>query len=805
MKPIKLDLKQFKHIKSDDKSTTLQHKDGHVLTIAHSVLKDKDARAQLEALKNVATDAQTPIQADRANDEKAGNKAAHPVAREDKGYGAVITKYAEGGQTGDQANLKENTTQRTDPKGDTGKCVTIREDKGWGAVVRCDAEGGEVTPPTQAPRTERTDPKANSPGKCVVLREDKGYGAIIHCYADGGKIPLAEGVNPKHCMNCGGKVHYDDQAAAPVKMAEGSTGGPLSDENPKPTTDFKPEIDDEIRRIMQTPAQQQDFTPSASDDLTNADKAYNTEARMEARGNASSALPVGMDPDVMGADTSFPEIQKHGEIPPNVSVPALKNAASDIAWDQKSAQETGNTQAAQEAEKAALLGKLGMQPQASSQGVADAQPQAAALGQPAPAAEQMPATSAVNPMDPESLYKASFADFLSGNRAEAKALGDLGKQQAIKADETTAALQRARESYDKERSTLDGEREALQADIRDGQVDPNKFWTGDKNGNGGHSKIMAGIGMILAGFNPTTNPNAAINFLKFQMEQNLTAQQRNLQAKESLLTANLKQYGNLKDAMDATRVIQNDIMVNELKAAAAKAQSPLANAAAMKAAGAFEHENVALSQSLAMRRAMMGLAGSGDTGGTEHLLNVMDASNPGSSKIYRERIVPGFTSVSGGPFAVKEVPQSVRDKLTAMQVLDSKGREVLGFINQNKNTLSPEKRAVIKQKVEEMKNFYNDSIGGGALTEGRLHWYDEQFGKGAPTDPLPRILGQTAKFEEMINSNASRMRQEAGAVGLKPHGTQQAATPQHADYMAWAKANPNNPKAQKYLELHGGR
>jgi hypothetical protein len=51
MSKIALDLKQFKHVKSDKHSTTLQHKDGHTLTIAHKKMSP-DAQAQLEALQN---------------------------------------------------------------------------------------------------------------------------------------------------------------------------------------------------------------------------------------------------------------------------------------------------------------------------------------------------------------------------------------------------------------------------------------------------------------------------------------------------------------------------------------------------------------------------------------------------------------------------------------------------------------------------------------------------------------------------------------------------------------------------------
>lgn len=54
MSKIKLDLNQFQHVKSDKKTTTLRHKDGHELTIAHAAMHP-EAQEQLKALASLAT------------------------------------------------------------------------------------------------------------------------------------------------------------------------------------------------------------------------------------------------------------------------------------------------------------------------------------------------------------------------------------------------------------------------------------------------------------------------------------------------------------------------------------------------------------------------------------------------------------------------------------------------------------------------------------------------------------------------------------------------------------------------------
>lgn len=79
-KALGLDPKNYKHIKSDDKSTTLQHKHGHVVTIAHNVLAPK-MQAQLKALAPIGKEDQTNTQAQEAQDQKPRKMAEGGIAK----------------------------------------------------------------------------------------------------------------------------------------------------------------------------------------------------------------------------------------------------------------------------------------------------------------------------------------------------------------------------------------------------------------------------------------------------------------------------------------------------------------------------------------------------------------------------------------------------------------------------------------------------------------------------------------------------------------------------------------------------
>ena len=49
---IKLNLKEFRHVSSDDKSTTLQHKNGHKLVLHHPSLSKESQQQLSELAKN---------------------------------------------------------------------------------------------------------------------------------------------------------------------------------------------------------------------------------------------------------------------------------------------------------------------------------------------------------------------------------------------------------------------------------------------------------------------------------------------------------------------------------------------------------------------------------------------------------------------------------------------------------------------------------------------------------------------------------------------------------------------------------
>lgn len=174
------------------------------------------------------------------------------------------------------------------------------------------------------------------------------------------------------------------------------------------------------------------------------------------------------------------------------------------------------------------------------------------------------------------------------------------------------ADQSAIKAYQSGNEEINQERQNHINDIQNGYIDPNKYWTGyDVNIGGGktehvagHSKIAAAIGMIIAGFNPTNRPNAAIELLKNQMDMSMSAQAKNLDSQNNLLRANLEHFRNFKDATAMTKLMMADTLNHQLGLAAAQAATPQAKAAAQAAQSQLAHDYAPLAMQVTMSKAL---------------------------------------------------------------------------------------------------------------------------------------------------------------------------------------------------------
>lgn len=193
---------------------------------------------------------------------------------------------------------------------------------------------------------------------------------------------------------------------------------------------------------------------------------------------------------------------------------------------------------------------------------------------------------------------------IGGTQRTASAEAALGKEQAGAEQEAAGRNQELQDTYKTSYDAIQGERDSLQHDIANFHIDPKRYIDNMSTG----SRIATGIGMILGGMGAsvTGGRNLVVDQFQHMIDQDIDAQKAELGKKENLLSVNFKREGNLRDALATTRIMSNDILVNQLATAAANAKGPLAKAQATAAIGQINQSTAQMQGQYAARKALLG-------------------------------------------------------------------------------------------------------------------------------------------------------------------------------------------------------
>lgn len=216
-------------------------------------------------------------------------------------------------------------------------------------------------------------------------------------------------------------------------------------------------------------------------------------------------------------------------------------------------------------------------------------------------------TGSPDPYGYDSYLKAHNAETnaqIGGINAEAAAQGQKGQQETQALQQALPQMQKNLQTFEQQTAKLNQEREGLMQDYQNGHVDPNHLYASMSTAG----KFATGIGLILGGMGGglTHQENPALKFLSQQIDRDIDAQKANLGKTKSLLDANMQQFGNLRDATSATRIMMGDIVSNQLAQAAAQSQDPIAKARAQQAIAQIKDRQAAEQQQLAMRQSVLG-------------------------------------------------------------------------------------------------------------------------------------------------------------------------------------------------------
>jgi hypothetical protein len=292
---------------------------------------------------------------------------------------------------------------------------------------------------------------------------------------------------------------------------------------------------------------------------------------------------------------------------------------------------------------------------------------------------------------------------VGGQLQKAKALGALGQQEAgiqaqgIKDKETV--LSNFHNSYQEAQNQVNH----LADDVRRGFVNPNHYWDN-------HSKFMTGLGLVLAGFNPTGNPNGALEFLQSNIQRDTQAQMANLGAKQDLLNHAYQMFGNAKSAAEFANAVKTDETANRLAQAAGKSQNAQQAAAFNMAAGQLKRQVSQQVLPLAARQAVMNSLQQG-ADPSDSLSQLRAFDKPFADSV-ESHLFPRATPGGGGTTDTPITPEA-RSKIAAQQNVLLKTQALQNFIDSNtvEGVLSPAHRGEGEALAAELAQFYRQGTG----------------------------------------------------------------------------------------------
>lgn len=321
----------------------------------------------------------------------------------------------------------------------------------------------------------------------------------------------------------------------------------------------------------------------------------------------------------------------------------------------------------------------------------------------------------------------------------AQAAGALGQEQAgiehQAIRDRQALMKHTQDAYD----VLNTERLKNESDVRNGQVNPAKYWDN-------HSKTMTGLGLILAGFNPTNHPNGALEFLQHNIAQDIEAQRANLGSKENLLAHTIQQFGNARAGADFANVILTDQVAAKIREAAGKAQNAIQAGQLNNMAGQLQQSSAQKMVPLsAMQGAFQAMRNGVDP---SQMLPGLRLAQPEMAKTVEEHHLPGI-GATGVP-----VTPAVRDQFLAKQQLNDRLNDLYQWSASHSGEIKGLNQNDINTgmtKAANVQNLYRDAMNGGVFKKGE----QEFIGSIIDSDPTKffnsvRVLPQ---LQEAINGN----------------------------------------------------
>lgn len=354
--------------------------------------------------------------------------------------------------------------------------------------------------------------------------------------------------------------------------------------------------------------------------------------------------------------------------------------------------------------------------------------------------------------------------------------------------------------YQQQLAKLNADRDQIMKEYKEEKIDPHHFW--DSKSTLG--KIGTIVGLIGGGIGSGLLHQDPTAFLQQQIDKDIDAQKANLGKKQSLLDYNLKQFNNLKDATEMTRIMQMDQVKDQLGLAAAKAGDPVRKSEVLGKVAAYQKEIDDRTYRLAATRALSQIngQGAGSPGGpginphtVEQSLNALRTLDPAKAKEVEQRVIPNV-GVASVP-----VNDKTREAFAAGHTFIQQMDQLEAFRKEHRGAMVGAAADEGHRLAELARNSFRIAQGEGVFKEG-----SKQFNEKLIPDPTQiDMMGKNQRAYSAMKDQAVREVKDKMAIhGIQPFQGS-IFTPQADKFLNWAKSNPNDPRAQAILRNSRGK
>lgn len=389
---------------------------------------------------------------------------------------------------------------------------------------------------------------------------------------------------------------------------------------------------------------------------------------------------------------------------------------------------------------------------------------------------------------------AGYEDQLKGLDEQYKAEKEMAALKARDLQTAVAQQQKSLGYLEQAKQDYQNEWNKLSKEISDGKINPDDYWKT-------HSKVGTAIGLIIAGFNPTSRPNAAAELLQHQMDQNLQAQLANLNSKHNLIAAATQKYGNLRSGIEAAQILQTQMLSHKLDLAAAQAADPMARAKMLQLSGQLKLQ---AAPQIMRFNVMQGAMKAQQDGNAGHYLQAMRFVDPAMAKEMEARFVPDGANPNKGDFAVVPIPEKAREEMIARSELQNQVHNLREWAKANEGKLQISDPAAVnygKALAASVQDAYRRANGQGVFKES-----ESDFVKGIVHDDPTSFFNKLRvdpKYKALEDSNLMELNGVRRGYGLPPKGAEMVLSPQEQQLVELARKMPNSPKARMFLKSRG--